>query len=101
MTMKECLEKSAQVWCKPFCSRKEMDIDLAKGFAETLFEEVNLAKSNDSKLVGLVKELVSAVEWCSGSTDFGIDGKARKGWERICIKALNRANHFLMGRGVK
>lgn len=101
MTMKECLEKSAQVWCKPFCSRKEMDVDLAKGFAETLFQEVNRAKSGQSKAVELVKELASAVEWCSGSADFGVDGKARKGWERVCIKALDRASRFMMARGVK
>ncbi len=101
MTMKECLEKAAQVWCKPFCGKIEMDVDLCKGFAETLFEEVNRAKSKESKAVELVKDLASAIEWCSGSADFGYDGKARKGWERICIKALNKANYFLMGKGVK
>lgn len=57
MTMKECLEKAAQVWCKPFCSRKEMDVDLAKGFAETLFEEVN----RDHTEILLRGELADAV----------------------------------------
>lgn len=101
MTMKECVGIAARVWCKPSCAKIEMDGDLAYAFAETLFEEVNRNKSGQSKAVELVKELASAVEWCSGSADFGVDGKARKGWERICIKALDRAGRFMMARGVK
>lgn len=101
MTKEQCIHKAAQVWCKPFCSNIEMDVDLAHGFADTLFEEVNKVKSENSKMMEIIKELASAIEWCSGSADFGYDGKARIGWENICIKALNRANHFMIRRGAK
>lgn len=29
------------------------------------------------------KKLKEALIWCSGSDDFQIEGKARKGWEKI------------------
>lgn len=41
MTMEECLQKAAQVWCKPSCEKIVMNVDLANGFAETLFTLVN------------------------------------------------------------
>jgi hypothetical protein len=40
------------------------------------------------------KKFIDALIWCSGSDDFAIDGKARKGWEKIVqplIKTLNQS----------
>lgn len=47
--------------------------------------------------VKLLKELVSALQWCSASEDFQKDGKARIGWEHICIPALFDTRAFLTG----
>ena len=30
-----------------------------------------------------------ALIWCSGSDDFQIEGKARKGWEKLCKPLLD------------
>jgi hypothetical protein len=35
----------------------------------------------------LINELKEALIWCSGSDDFSLKGKARKGWEKI-VKPL-------------
>lgn len=35
-----------------------------------------------------VDKLKKALIWCSGSQDFQIEGKARRGWERICVPLL-------------
>ena len=37
---------------------------------------------------------IEALIWCSGSDDFHFDGKARKGWEKIC-------QPLLKNRGIK
>jgi hypothetical protein len=29
-----------------------------------------------------------ALIWCSGSEDFQIEGKAREGWEKICLPLI-------------
>jgi len=31
---------------------------------------------------------IDALIWCSGSEDFQVGGKARKGWEKICLPLL-------------
>lgn len=40
----------------------------------------------------IVKEEIDkykeALIWCSGSDDFQLEGKARKGWEKICIPLI-------------
>lgn len=35
-----------------------------------------------------IKKYKEALIWCSGSDDFQIEGKARKGWEKICLPLL-------------
>ena len=35
-------------------------------------------------------ELVGALEWCSGSGDFALEGKARKGWVKLCQPLLRQ-----------
>lgn len=35
------------------------------------------------------KEYQEALVWCSGSEDFQLEGKARKGWEKICLPLLS------------
>ncbi len=37
-----------------------------------------------------VSELVEALEWCSGSADFAPEGKARKGWVKLCQPLLRQ-----------
>ena len=34
------------------------------------------------------QKFVDALIWCSGSDDFQVGGKARKGWEKICLPLL-------------
>ncbi len=34
------------------------------------------------------EKYIEALIWCSGSEDFQIGGKARKGWEKICLPLL-------------
>ena len=34
------------------------------------------------------QKFVDALIWCSGSEDFQVGGKARKGWEKICLPLL-------------
>ena len=40
----------------------------------------------------IISEYKEALIWCSGSEDFQIEGKARKGWEKICIPLINNLN---------
>ena len=35
------------------------------------------------------EKYIDALIWCSGSEDFQLEGKARKGWEKICQPLLN------------
>lgn len=42
----------------------------------------------ENKKDKLIEELKEALIWCSGSEDFQIGGKARKGWEKIRKKFL-------------
>ena len=34
------------------------------------------------------QKFIDALIWCSGSEDFQIGGKARKGWEKICLPLI-------------
>ena len=34
------------------------------------------------------EEYKEALQWCGGSEDFQFGGKAREGWEKICIPLL-------------
>ena len=34
------------------------------------------------------QKFIDALIWCSGSEDFQIGGKARRGWEKICLPLL-------------
>lgn len=97
MTMQECLEKAAQVWCKPFCSRKEMDTDLAKGFAETLFEEVNRHKHEQEGVGELLKSREK--ELCL--LRMAYDAMSRAGWEKgpSIEEARNKIHAHLCEKG--
>ncbi len=41
-----------------------------------------------TKLQAENKRLKEALQWCNGSGDFAPDGKAHKGWEKICRPLL-------------
>ena len=34
------------------------------------------------------QKFIDALIWCNGSDDFQVGGKARKGWEKICLPLL-------------
>ena len=34
------------------------------------------------------QKFIDGLIWCSGSEDFQVGGKARKGWEKICLPLL-------------
>ena len=34
------------------------------------------------------QKFIDALIWCSGSDDFQIGGKARKGWEKMCLPLI-------------
>jgi len=57
-------------------------------------QPIALSKSS-IKARKIVNDLVDALQFCSGSDDFSIEGKARKGWEKLCMPALNKACKWL------
>ena len=42
----------------------------------------------NKQLKKTISEFKEALIWCSGSQDFQLEGKARKGWEKICVPLL-------------
>ncbi len=36
----------------------------------------------------MVRKLRGALAWCSAADDFQIGGKAREGWEKLCVPLL-------------
>ena len=36
------------------------------------------------------QKFIDALIWCSGSDNFQVGGKARKGWEKICLPLLKK-----------
>lgn len=40
------------------------------------------------EIESIVGEYKEALIWCSGSDDFQVGGKAREGWEKICVPLL-------------
>ncbi len=38
----------------------------------------------------IIEEYKDALIWCSGSQDFQLEGKAREGWEKICLPLLSK-----------
>ena len=65
MLSSKAIAVAAQCWCDPRVSDREMDVELAKVFAEQ------------------IDKYIDALRWCSGSEDFGHGGKAHIGWNRI------------------
>jgi len=63
-------QQAAQIWCKKTTKNIAMDIYLAIEFAR------------------LIDKYREALIWCSGSADFASDGKAYKGWLKICQPLL-------------
>lgn len=63
----------AKCWCDPRTDAT-FDPELAEVFAE------------------LLDKYIGALQWCSGSDDFQIEGKARVGWDKLCLPLLADAN---------
>ena len=64
-------QKAIQAWCKPETSNITIDPRLTKVFAEIL------------------DEYIEALIWCGGSVDFAPEGKAYKGWVKICTPLVS------------
>jgi len=47
-------------------------------------------KKNIKSLEQQIRRLKEALIWCSGSADFQPEGKARKGWVKICQPLLKK-----------
>ena len=60
---------ASQFWGDPRTRKTEMDVVLAEVIAEK------------------IDEYLDALQWCSGSADFGPGGQAKKGWDR-CVRPL-------------
>ena len=56
---------AAQAWCEKETSDRVMDPPLAEAFARIL------------------DRYIDALQWCSGSADFGPDGQAHVGWRKV------------------
>jgi len=63
--------KAALAWCESETSSIEMDVRLAEEFARIL------------------DQYICALQWCSGSSDFGPGGLAREGWTRTVQPLIN------------
>ena len=77
-----CLAKSAQAWCSASTESTIMDSNIATEFANILVEPVKI-----------MEELVSIVEWMSGSEDFSPEGQAFKGWLSFDIIVKEKLDH--------
>ena len=53
-----------------------------KLLADQILELLKSEKTKDRQ------KFIDALIWCSGSDDFQVGGKARKGWEKICLPLL-------------
>jgi len=78
--------------------KKEFIDDLEKTYKDTEFvlepvknvkgfirQELASQKEENDREIDKYKD---ALIWCSGSDDFQLEGKARKGWEKLCIPLL-------------
>lgn len=46
-------------------------------------------KQKLTQLAEKMEKYEDALIWCSGSEDFQIGGKARKGWEKLCLPLID------------
>lgn len=52
-----------------------------------------LAQSLQGQRKVIEDKYKDALIWCSGSEDFQVGGKAREGWEKICLPLLSESNN--------
>ncbi len=62
---------------------------------EELHELLNTAQEQHGELLAALEEAQSALQWTSGSPDFGSDGIAEVGWNKIARPALERASALI------
>ena len=89
---------------KNFKEKKLAEFDEKYQEGELWYESVNGDQISLGELRQFISDLIDEIEkdiiseykealiWCSGSEDFQIEGKARKGWEKICIPLINNLN---------
>ena len=65
-------QTAARAWCTERTKNIEMDSDLAMAFSEIL------------------DQYIEALQWCSGSADFGPGGQAHEGWEKVVRPLLEK-----------
>ena len=72
-----------------------------KNWEKTIYEwgkKFNLSWIEEKEIYDFIRQerakdcqkFIDALIWCSGSEDFQIGGKARKGWEKICLPLIKR-----------
>lgn len=61
---------AAKAWAQPNTSNIDMDPWLAEAFADIL------------------DRYIEALQWCGGSDDFQLEGKARVGWEKMVLPLI-------------
>jgi len=71
MASEQALGMAARCWCDDRTKKTVMDPVLAEVVAEKL------------------DQFLEALQWCGGSGDFAPEGKARKGWKKVCQPLLN------------
>jgi len=81
---KEIKEKIRSILIENMLGWKATDKVSTKEFDYLVKQILELLKSEKEKYI-------EALIWCSGSEDFQVDGKARKGWEKICLPLLKQA----------
>ena len=69
---------------KEYSAFDEIKKAVCRECAKELFDN-ELLKSEKEKNR---QKFIDALIWCSGSEDFQVGGKARKGWEKICLPLL-------------
>ena len=86
MVSEEATTWAAQLWCLPENEKRQMDAEFAMSIAQ--------------KVDGLISALdgcLDALIWTSGSSDFGVDGQAYKGWLKLGRPSIEKAQTELSG----
>lgn len=72
--------------CFECCDFEKMTDDIIDWWIKILRQQkVLLMEQGEEEIIKYKDALI----WCSGSEDFQLEGKARKGWEKICIPLLS------------
>jgi hypothetical protein len=77
-------EEGLEYWDTLKNSDDEGTVEKLKAFIRKALTEQKKNYEND------IKNLKEALMWCEGSSDFGIGGQARQGWEKGVMPLLEK-----------